>query len=263
MRLHRLLAGTMFVLVLPQAHARSPEAPIVTVRPSAAVIPANMLRLSFEFAMAPEGPVLPGIALSHADGSDLREPFLAQELWSPDGRILTLLLHPGRVKSGLVAREALGPILVPGDDVVLTLDGRPLKRWHVGPPDLHGPVESAWHVFPVAPASRQSLVVRLDAPIDGRDADYMAVVDADDRPVDGHAELLDGETTWTFTPDAPWHAGRYRLVVRGTLEDPSGNRLNGHFEAPLDTPDAPAVDATVVFDIGSTPGIPLPPRSSR
>lgn len=263
MHLHRLLLGTIFALVLPQVQAWPLEAPVVTVRPSATVVPANMLRLSLEFATAPEGPVLPRIALSRTDGSELREPFLAQELWSPDGRILTLLMHPGRVKSGLVAREALGPILVPGDDVVLTLDGRPLKRWHVGPPDLHGPVASAWSVLPVSPSSRQSLVVRLDAPVDGRDADYMAIADADDRPVDGHAELLDGESTWTFTPDAPWRAGRYRLMVRGTLEDPAGNRLNGHFETPLDTPDAPAVDASVVFDIGSPPDAPSSPRTFR
>jgi hypothetical protein len=262
-RLHRLLLGTIFALVLPQVQAWPLEAPVVTVRPSGTVVPANMLRLSLEFATAPEGPVLPRIALSRTDGSELREPFLAQELWSPDGRILTLLMHPGRVKSGLVAREALGPILVPGDDVVLTLDDRPLKRWHVGPPDLHGPVASAWSVLPVSPSSRQSLVVRLDAPVDGRDADYMAIADADDRPVDGHAELLDGESTWTFTPDAPWRAGRYRLMVRGTLEDPAGNRLNGHFETPLDTPDAPAVDASVVFDIGSPPDAPSSPRTFR
>ncbi|WP_448098398.1 hypothetical protein [Luteibacter yeojuensis] len=263
MRPRRLLLGTIFALALPQAYAGPAEAPVVTVRPSAPVIPANMLRLSIEFATVPEGPVLPGIALSHADGSELREPFLAQELWSPDGRILTLLLHPGRVKSGLVARESPGPILVPGDDVVLTLDGRPLKQWHVGPPDLHGPVASAWRIFPVSPASRQPLVVRLDAPIDGRDADYLAVADADDRPVDGHAELLDGESTWAFTPDAPWRAGRYRLMVRGTLEDPAGNRLNGHFETPLDAPDAPAVDATVAFGIGPTPDVSSSPRTSR
>lgn len=263
MRLHRLLAGTMFALVLPRAQAWPSEAPVAAVRPSAAVVPANMLRISLEFATAPEGPVLSRIALSRADGSELREPFLPQELWSPDGRILTILLHPGRVKSGLAAREALGPILVPGNDVLLTLDDRPLKRWHVGPPDLHGPVASAWSVLPVSPSSRQSLVVRLDAPVDGRDTDYMAIADADDRPVDGHAELLDGESTWTFTPDAPWRAGRYRLMVRGTLEDPAGNRLNGHFETPLDTPDTPAVDAAVVFDIGPTPDASPSPRTFR
>ncbi|MGF6712142.1 hypothetical protein QFZ41_003106 [Luteibacter sp. W1I16] len=263
MRLYRLVLGAAFALALPQADARPVEVPVVTVRPSTAVVPANMLRLSLEFATAPEGPVLPRVALSRADGSELREPFLAQELWSPDGRILTVLLHPGRVKSGLVAREALGPILVPGDDVVLTLDGRPLKRWHVGPTDLHGPVESAWHVSSVRPATRQPLVVRLDAPVDGRDTGYIAIADADDRPVDGHAELRDGESTWTFTPDAPWRAGRYRLMVRGTLEDPAGNRLNGHFETPLDTPDAPAMDAAVAFDINPIPAVLPSPRTSR
>jgi hypothetical protein len=44
--------------------------------------------------------VLRRIALLRADGTPLPEPFLDQELWSPSGKALTILLHPGRVKSG-------------------------------------------------------------------------------------------------------------------------------------------------------------------
>ena len=37
-------------------------------------------------------------------------------------------------------------------------------------------------------------------------------------------------STWTFVPNSPWRAGAYKLVARGTLEDPAGNRLGSHFE---------------------------------
>jgi hypothetical protein len=252
-------------LALPLAHARPPEARVVQVWPSAAEVPANLLRLSIEFAAPVEGPVLPRIELVHPDGTLLQQPFLPQELWSPDGRILTLLFHPGRVKTGLVAREKLGPILRAGDDVVLTLDDHPIRRWHVGSTDANGPVVPAWRLFPVRVATRQSLNVALDAPIDGRDTDYVAVVSADNRIVDGHAALKDGETTWTFVPDAPWRAGTYRLVVRGTLEDPAGNRPGGHFETAMDSPPTPATDAVVVFHITPSmlPRVGVPPQTAR
>jgi hypothetical protein len=58
----------------------------------------------------------------------IQEPFLEQELWSPDGKLLTVLMHPGRVKSGLIAHDERGPILSPGEDVTLTLDGHPIKQ---------------------------------------------------------------------------------------------------------------------------------------
>ncbi|WP_445143535.1 hypothetical protein [Dyella sp. Tek66A03] len=251
MQLRRILGGAALAALLQVAQAGQPDPQVVLVQPSAATVPANLLRLSIVFAAPIEGPVLPRIALARADGGSLQEPFLQQELWSPDGRILTLLLNPGRVKTGLIAREQLGPIMRQGNDVMLMLDGHPIKRWHVDAEDANGPVASAWKLAPVRPASRQPLVVTLDGPIDGRDVDYLAVVNADDHLVDGHATLRDGETTWTFTPDGAWEPGKYRIVVRGTLEDPAGNRLGGHFETPMSSPPRPAADAMIVFNVGS------------
>ena len=177
------------------------------------------------------------------------EPFLEQELWSADGRILTILLHPGRVKTGLIARDERGPVLSLGDDVTLALDGLPIKRWSVEPTDEIGPVVTAWTVSVVRAGSRQALVVALDGPIDGRHAGYLAVADVQGRRVAGRAELTHGEHTWTFTPDAPWRAGVYKLVARGTLEDPAGNRLGSRFETSIDSPPGPPAGAVIPFAV--------------
>jgi hypothetical protein len=212
-----------------------------------------LLRISIKFASQVEGPLLPRLALLHADGTRVQEPFLEQELWSPSGKILTVMMHPGRVKTGLKARDEMGPILSVGDDVVLALDGVPIKRWSVGPVDEIGPIVSAWKVLPVRVGSKQPLVVVLDGAIDGRDGDYLAIADARDRRIAGRAKLTDGERTWTFTPSAPWRPGQYKLVVRGTLEDPAGNRLGSHFETSIDSPPGSPADAVVPFAVGSSP----------
>ncbi len=171
-----------------------------------------------------------------AIGMQIQEPFLEQELWSPDGKLLTVLMHPGRVKSGLIAHDELGPILSPGEDVTLALDGHPIKRWRVGPANTVGPAVSTWKISAVRVGSRQPIVVTLDEPIDGRDVDYLAIADERDRRVAGRAQLAYGESTWTFIPNSPWRAGAYKLVARGTLEDPAGNRLGSHFETPIHSP---------------------------
>jgi len=244
----RLIAAAWFAALSATATAQAVPG-VVQVQPSAAEVPANLLRISIRFAAPVEGAVLPRLALRHADGSPVRQPFLPQELWSPDGKILTILMHPGRVKTGLLAREAMGPILAAGDDVVLTLDGHPLQRWSVGPVREDGPMPSAWRLSPVAAGSKQTLVVRLDGAIDGRDAGYLAVADHRHRRVVGSALLKDGERVWTFTPQSPWRAGEYTLVARGALEDPAGNRLGGRFETAIDQPGGPPVDAAITFTV--------------
>lgn len=250
MHLRRLLGATALAIAFGCCQAEQPAARVVLVQPSGPTVPANLLRLSIRFAAQVEGPLLPRLALLRADGRQIRQPFLEQELWSPSGKILTILLHPGRVKSGLRARDEMGPILSVGDDVALALDGVPIKRWRVGPADKIGPMASAWKVSAVRVESKQPLVVALDGPIDGRDADYLAIADFRDRRVAGRAQLTNGESTWTFTPSAPWRPGAYKLVVRGTLEDPAGNRLGSHFETSTYSPPGPPVDAVVPFAVG-------------
>jgi hypothetical protein len=109
-----------------------------------------------------------------------------------------------------------------------------------------------WEVSAVRVESKQPLVVALDGPIDGQDADYLAIADVRDRRVAGRTKLTNGESTWTFTPSAPWRPGEYKLVVRGTLEDPAANRLGSQFETSIYSPPGPPVDAVVHFAVGDT-----------
>lgn len=244
-----------------QAQQRTPK--VVEVQPSGPEVPANLLRISMRLAVPVEGSLLPRLSLVRADGQPIDDPFLEQELWSPGGKVLTIMLHPGRVKSGLNARAAMGPILSAGDDVVLVFDGRPIKRWSVGPADRIGPVASAWKVSDVRVGSKEPLVVTLDGSIDGRDAGYLAIAEAHHRRVPGDARLTNGESTWAFTPNAPWRAGTYQLVARGTLEDPAGNRLGGHFETSIDSPPGKPVDAVVPFTVGRSQRARQDPKHPR
>src|SRR5262250_108027 len=173
MHLCRLVCATAFAVTLGCAYAEQPTPRVVLVQPSGPKVPANLLRISIRFASQLEGPVLPRLALLRADGTPVQEPFLEQELWSPSGKILTVMMHPGRVKTGLKARDEKGPILSVGDDIALALDGVPIKRWSVGPVDEVGPVASAWRMSAVRVDSKQPLVVAFDGAIDGRDGDYL------------------------------------------------------------------------------------------
>ena len=241
-------------VVLSCSHAESSIPRVVLVQPSGPEVPANLLRISIRFATQIEGPVLQRISLLRADGGKIQDPFLEQELWSPDGKVLTFMMHPGRVKTGLLARAEMGPILSVGDNVSLALDGFPIKRWNVGRVDESGPVTSAWRVSEVRAGSLQPLVVTLDGPLEGRDSGYLAIVDGGGRRVAGRALLTVGETTWLLIPKAPWRPGTYKLVVRGTLEDPAGNRVGSRFETYIDSPPGRAADSVIPFGITAHSG---------
>ena len=251
MHLRRWVGATALAVALVSSHAAQPAPRVVLVQPSGPEVPANLLRISITFAAQVEGALLPRLSLLRADGSQIQEPFLEQELWSPSGKVLTVLMHPGRVKTGLKAHDEKGPILSAGDDVALVLDGVAIKRWRVGPADEMGPIASEWKLSAVRVESKQPLVVALDGPIDGRDADYLAIANARGRRVAGRTRLTNGESTWTFTPSAPWRPGAYKLVVRGTLEDPAGNRLGSRFETSIHSSPGAPVDAAVPFALGN------------
>ena len=221
----------------------------VAVQPSGPEVPANLLRISLVFAQPVGEQVLPRLELRQANGNVIDKPFFEQELWSPSGKILTVLLHPGRVKSGLIAHDTVGPVLHADGVVVLMLDGQEIKRWKVGSDDYDGPRPSGWNVGSVHAGTREPLVVELDAPIDGRDVDYLAVASSSNRRIQGRARLEVGEKKWTFTPDTLWVDSQYTLAVFGNLEDPSGNRLNGHFESPGAAPEPAAADVYIPLAI--------------
>ncbi len=48
--------------------------------------------------------------------------------------------------------------------------------------------------------------------------------------VTGKVAVARDETEWRFTPDSPWRAGDFKIVVRTTLEDLAGNHINRAFD---------------------------------
>lgn len=228
------------------------------IYPSADTLPENLLRVYLHFS----APMSRGDSYSHItlidDATDQRVelPFLEleQELWGPNGKRLTVLFDPGRIKRGLVPNMEEGLPLIPGKTYRLTVSsswldaqGEPLaetfeKRFTVTPSDYNSPKPHQWKISAPAAGTTDPVVVALDETVDRALA--LRLIDVLSRRrtlVDGEAALADHETRWSFTPKAPWRAGRYRLQVDGTLEDPSGNSVLRPFEVSPDQPQPPSI----------------------
>jgi len=240
------------------ASGRADAQAVVAVRPSGRSVPENLLRLSIVFAAPPPSPVIPRLQLLRDDGTVVDSPFDPQELWSPDGTILTVLFQPGRVKAGLIAHDTMGRALVVGKHVRLVMKGREIASWDVTPASSEAPDPLRWTITPPQPGTRTPLLVTLDKPIDAMGRDLVAVAGPDGRRVAGKATLSNGETRWTLVPKEAWRQGAYAIVVSAELEDSSGNRPGQRFEHPVNPASAAPEDILLPFRIPGTskPGAP-------
>lgn len=236
----------------------------VELFPTAAILPENLLRLYVYFPR-PMGPGVEAsdIKLLGAGGQEIQQAFLPTrfDLWSPDRSRLTVLLDPGRVKTGLAAHDALGRALVPGQRYSIKVPGSlidadgcklgddTLFAFKAGPADLHPPSPSEWRIVAPAAASRSALSVDLGSPHDHLSLAYrLRVVTTAGETVAGKVTLADHEQVWQFTPLGDWSTATYRIIVDARLEDLAGNRPGALFDQSVH-----AADREWVRELSFTP----------
>ena len=230
--------------------------------PTAEVLPENTLRWYIQFtAPMARGDVYRHLRLLDAQGKPVLHPFLEldEELWSPDGKRLTVFFDPGRVKRGLKPREEDGPVLVEGKTYTLVIDrdwedeaGFPLKEslkktFKVTKPD-DAPIDpKRWKLAGPADAEG-ALKVTFEKPLDRALAERMLTVRGpDDKPVSVTVTVNASQTGVELRPTSQlWVAGKYQLVVDKRLEDVCGNRVDRAFEIDVIRPIPENADETSV-----------------
>jgi len=232
---------------LQQPSSTDRHATVATaIYPSAQVLPENLLRFYIHFSAAmSRGEAYRHIHLLDAAGKPVPDPFLEldEELWSGDGCRFTLLFDPGRIKRGLKPREEVGPVLEQGHAYTLVIDrawpdakGRPLageyrRQFRVGPADQTSPSPRDWMIRAPGAGTRDPLEIRFPESLDSALARRLITVEGSPgRIVPGQVSLAAAESRWLLTPDDPWKAGEYRLVIGTELEDLAGNAINRPFE---------------------------------
>lgn len=240
LRYRAVFQGVETVFEIPKG-APGPPVAVEQVYPSASVWPENILKLYIHFSVSmSRGEAVQRIHLLDLQGQPIELPFLelAEELWDPDGKRLTVLFDPGRIKRGLVPNRDVGPPIMQGHTYSLVIDagwpdaqGSPLpdtysKLFRVGPPE-RAPVDlKTWRITRPSSGTTHPLEIRFPRPMDRALAlRLISVVD-----VSGANELDQEETRWRFTPERPWKAGAYQLRVGTALEDISGNKVDRPFD---------------------------------
>jgi len=216
------------------------------VYPSTDQLPENQLKFYLHFsAPMSRGEAYSRIRLLDERGVPVDLPFLEldQELWDREGKRLTLLFDPGRIKRDLVPHNEVGTSIQEGKTYTLIIDrdwrdaqGKSLKEgfkksFVVVAPDRKIPDPSSWRITAPQAGSARPLSVEFSEPLDhGLLMRLLEVMDLQGKFVEGSIQVDRNETRWQFTPDERWEEGYYFLKAVTTLEDLAGNKLNGLFE---------------------------------
>ena len=241
---------------------------LTAVGPIQNELPQNLLRMYLHFSQ----PMKQGVASDHIRFLEGERPLaespyleIPQELWSPDGKRLTLLFDPGRIKRGLVRHEQLGPPFEVGKTYTLVVKegwksatGVSLQQdfrftFTVARPDRTQPAVSRWKIVAPKSDTLDPMHIRFGEPLDvGMLQHSLAVIPVGkDIAVTGKVEVADDGRSWEFTPESPWQTGAYTLAANPRLEDRSGNSLAQSFERDMTAPPLhEKPETTLRFDIG-------------
>lgn len=219
------------------------EPPTVSMLAADTVYPANALKFYLQFSQPMEqGVFLDRITLLRGDGRPVPGAFRETELWSPDGRRLTLWLHPGRQKAGVNLNMDEGPVLVEGELHALKI----AAAWRsargmeigkefsftitVGPTDHQCPEPKQWRVTTPERGTYHALRIVFDEPLDPAMLRSAIQVRMAGLELQGAVDLPPDARSWSFRPEDPWRPGDYDVTIDPLLEDLAGNNLQHSFE---------------------------------
>jgi len=218
------------------------KAKIISIYPSSNQLPENLLRFYIYFnTPMQKGQALNYIQLVDSKGNMDAKAFMEfkQELWSLDGKRLTLLFDPGRIKRGVSTNLEIGPALLNGKRYQLKISnewkdvyGQPLsddktKSFLVKEAYRHQIKINKWHLSQPNANSYDALSIHFDRIMDHALIQSMIHIEDEEKNlIDGYWEVLENEKRIQFIPEEKWQKGNYQIVFDVRLEDLAGNNLN-------------------------------------
>lgn len=222
-------------------------APTVCLSPATSLIPANTLKLYLEFSEPMEqGVFLKHLTLQRRNGEEVAGAFRETELWSPDGKRLTVMLHPGRQKTGVNLNVDEGPVLTAGEHYNLAVSGhwRSVAGIALGKEAVfsldpiaadHEQTDPArWRIHPPKAGTTEPLVVITNELFEPQI--FARALQVPQTPGKAEAKVIDlKHIQWRFTPEQPWKPGKHQITIDPELEDLAGNNLLKPMEVDLTT----------------------------
>ncbi|HTN17593.1 MAG TPA: hypothetical protein VL092_07935 [Chitinophagaceae bacterium] len=215
-------------------------ASVADIYPLTDSIPKNILFFHVRFAQAMQESqqAWKKISILDEQGTVIPNTWRQRSFWLDSGRLLVLMIHPGRVKSGI---RYIGPVFAIGKKYTLVVDstlkdvyGRSLntnaQRTYTVVQELSEKLKINAVSTKLRSGTKDPVSIQLNNAADhGAAIAAFSIYDASERKVD--FTLVQNKTnTLLLQPLQSWEPGKYRIVRAGSFFDCAGNRFNRLFE---------------------------------
>lgn len=247
----RIIFVAISLFFINHVPAQQSQPFIVTVYPTTDSIPVNILRFYIRFSQPmQEVGILKHVQLKDSESVNITGVFFDNdyELWNKDRTEVTLIVDPGRVKTGLLAHNKMGWAFDEWKTYTLTIDSllidfndRHLSKTYrkkivAIPANSVAPDINNWQISIPTKNTQDTLMLDFTTPIDHISAStFIRVKDAEGHIVKGDVSLGEKERTWLFKPSLKWKQGNYTIEINSDLEDIVANSLRGVFDHPAGT----------------------------
>lgn len=236
----------IFLLAIPFfAFSQSDKPKVISIYPTTDSIPVNVLRFYIQFSKPmQEMEILKHIHLVNSQGEDMTGVFYENqyELWNENRTMVTLIIDPGRVKTGLLANQSMGRAFeekqqyeLRVDSLLIDFDNNNLeanfsKKFVAIVEDKTPPNIEMWkYSFPTKNTKNELNIAFKDC-IDIISATTYIKVLKDKKEIEGTIMLDKNGTNWSFKPKINWQKGNYEIWVHPALEDIAANSVNQIFD---------------------------------
>jgi len=222
-----------------------PDALVTAVYPEQNILPENILKFYIQFSEPMrEGDFLKHIQLLDSKGTNLKGVFFDNlyELWTTDHKQLTILVDPGRVKTGLRQNIKQGRAFTVDENYTLTIDktwktisGKYLsktytKKFTIKEEDVEPPSIKDVVISKIKVDSKTPIILTFNEVMDVFQLKYYVRVISNNTILKGKFKVFDKGKTMQFTPENRWKEDNYQLQIDVRLEDIAANSFAGKFD---------------------------------
>lgn len=223
-------------------HMDGEKTHVTTMYPLADTIPYNTLffHVRFDHTMMNDKRAYRHVKVYDDKGAERTNAWRQKSFWLDSGRLLVLMIHPGRVKNGIHYESPLFDsgryyTINIGRDIQ-DMNGNAIKeeytrRYYVKGEDRQSPKANINKAILPGHGTKQPVILSFSEGMDN--ASVLAgitVADAKRIPVPCTVREKGMDNTFSITPLQPWVKGTYTLLLKSAVYDFSANRINRRFE---------------------------------
>ena len=217
-------------------------AQVVTAYPVAQTIPYNILffNIRFSHAMADDETAYKYVKVYDENGVERKQAWRQKANWFDDGKVLALMIHPGRVKNGIHYESPLFDssksytIKVSKD--IKDVNGNPIatdyvQEYRVSGVDKISPALNKVQVSQPSSNTTNPVLLSFSEGIDMTSVIIGTIIlDSENNKVPFYVRQGNADSEYQLYPDEKWKKGTYTLVMKSYVYDFAANRIERLFE---------------------------------